>query len=59
MKILLFHMRFHPDPTGTAPLVSQLAEDLAAAAVFLMADGAGFISGVTLPVDGAYLCQNI
>lgn len=31
MKILLFHMRFHPDPTGTAPLVSQLAEDLAAA----------------------------
>lgn len=31
MKILLFHMRFHPDPTGTAPLVSQLVEDLVAA----------------------------
>ncbi len=31
MKILLFHMRFHPDPTGTAPLVSQLAVDLASA----------------------------
>lgn len=28
MRILLFHMRFNPDLTGTAPLVTQLAEDL-------------------------------
>lgn len=33
--------------------------DLIAASVFLAADGAKFISGITLPVDGAYLCQNI
>ena len=31
MNILIFHMRYHPDATGTAPLVTQLAEDLAAA----------------------------
>jgi len=34
-------------------------DDLIAAAVFLAADGSKFVSGVTLPVDGAYLCQNI
>ncbi|MHC4394624.1 MAG: SDR family oxidoreductase [Planctomycetota bacterium] len=34
-------------------------DDLVAAAIFLAADGSGFISGITLPVDGAYLCQNI
>ena len=34
-------------------------DDLIAAAVFLAAEGAGFISGITLPVDGAYLCYNI
>lgn len=34
-------------------------DDLKAAAVFLAADGAGFISGITLPIDGAYLCDNI
>jgi len=28
MKLLLFHMRYKPDATGTAPLVTQLAEDL-------------------------------
>jgi len=28
MNILIYHMRFHPDMTGTAPLVTQLAEDL-------------------------------
>jgi colanic acid biosynthesis glycosyl transferase WcaI len=28
MKILLVHMRYDPDPTGTAPLVTQLAQDL-------------------------------
>jgi NAD(P)-dependent dehydrogenase (short-subunit alcohol dehydrogenase family) len=34
-------------------------EDLIAATVFLAADGAGFVSGVILPIDGAYLCDNI
>jgi NAD(P)-dependent dehydrogenase (short-subunit alcohol dehydrogenase family) len=34
-------------------------EDLIAATIFLAADGSGFVSGITLPVDGAYLCQNI
>ncbi|MCK5844179.1 MAG: SDR family NAD(P)-dependent oxidoreductase, partial [Victivallales bacterium] len=34
-------------------------DDLVATAVFLAAGGSRFISGVTLPVDGAYLCQNI
>ena len=34
-------------------------EDLAGAAIFLAAKGAGFVSGITLPVDGAYLRQNI
>lgn len=28
MKLLIVHMRYHPDATGTAPLVTQLAEDL-------------------------------
>ena len=35
------------------------ADDLSAAAVFLAAAGSSFVSGITLPVDGAYLCQNI
>ena len=30
MKILILHMRFHPDLTGTGPLVTDLATDLAA-----------------------------
>lgn len=34
-------------------------DDLVAATIFLAADGAGFVSGVTLPIDGAYLCDNI
>ena len=34
-------------------------DDLIAAAVFLAGDGARFVSGITLPVDGAYLCQSI
>ena len=34
-------------------------EDLIAAAIFLAANGAGFVSGITLPIDGAYLCDNI
>jgi NAD(P)-dependent dehydrogenase (short-subunit alcohol dehydrogenase family) len=34
-------------------------DDLIAAAIFLACDGARFVSGITLPVDGAYLCQNI
>lgn len=35
------------------------ADDLIAVTIFLAADGAGFISGITLPIDGAYLCHNI
>ncbi len=35
------------------------AVDLTGATIFLAADGAGFVSGVTLPIDGAYLCNNI
>ena len=34
-------------------------DDLVAAAIFLAADGSEFVSGITLPVDGAYLCHNI
>lgn len=34
-------------------------QDLISAAIFLAADGAEFVSGVTLPIDGAYLCHNI
>lgn len=34
-------------------------EELAASTIFLASDGAGFISGITLPIDGAYLCDNI
>ena len=34
-------------------------DDLLGAVIFLAADGAGFVSGITLPVDGAYLCHNI
>ena len=34
-------------------------DDLVGTAVFLASDGASFISGITMPVDGAYLCQNI
>ena len=30
MRILILHMRFHPDLTGTGPLVTDLAVDLAA-----------------------------
>ena len=33
--------------------------ELAAAAIFLCADGADFVTGVTLPVDGGYLTDNI
>ena len=28
MKVLLVHMRYYPDATGTAPLVTQLAQDI-------------------------------
>ena len=34
-------------------------DDLVGAAVFLASDGAAFVSGVTLPVDGAFLCHGI
>lgn len=30
MRVLILHMRFHPDLTGTGPLVTDLATDLAA-----------------------------
>ncbi|MBE9569160.1 MAG: hypothetical protein IMF11_00905, partial [Proteobacteria bacterium] len=30
MKALILHMRFHPDLTGTGPLVTELATDLVA-----------------------------
>lgn len=33
--------------------------DLVAAAIFLAAHGSRFVSGITLPVDGGYLCHNI
>ena len=35
------------------------ADDLVAAVIFLAGDGARFVSGITVPIDGAYLCQNI
>ncbi len=34
-------------------------EDLSAAVIFLAAEGSDFVSGITLPIDGAYLCDNI
>jgi NAD(P)-dependent dehydrogenase (short-subunit alcohol dehydrogenase family) len=34
-------------------------EELCGAAIFLASEAAGFISGATIPVDGAYLCDNI
>lgn len=34
-------------------------DDLVGAAIFLASDGAAFVSGVTLPVDGAFLCHGI
>ena len=34
-------------------------DDLTVATIFLAADGARFVSGITLPIDGAYLCDNI
>jgi NAD(P)-dependent dehydrogenase (short-subunit alcohol dehydrogenase family) len=34
-------------------------EDLIPTAIFLACEGSAFVSGITLPVDGAYLCQNI
>jgi NAD(P)-dependent dehydrogenase (short-subunit alcohol dehydrogenase family) len=33
--------------------------DLVSTAIFLAADSAAFVTGITLPVDGGYLCQNI
>jgi NAD(P)-dependent dehydrogenase (short-subunit alcohol dehydrogenase family) len=35
------------------------ADDLVAAVIFLAGEGARFVSGITVPIDGAYLCQNI
>lgn len=34
-------------------------EDLAGAIIFLASDASGFVSGITMPIDGAYLCNNI
>jgi len=33
--------------------------DLIGAAIYLASAASGFVSGITLPVDGAYLCHNI
>ncbi|HHH76149.1 MAG TPA: hypothetical protein ENL03_03905 [Phycisphaerae bacterium] len=38
---------------------SPLPEDLIGASVFLASPASSFVSGITLPVDGAYLCDNI
>jgi len=35
------------------------AEELCGTAIFLASAASGFISGATIPVDGAYLCDNI
>ena len=35
------------------------AEELCGITIFLASAAAGFISGATIPVDGAYLCDNI
>jgi len=34
-------------------------EQLTGATIFLASDAADFVSGITLPIDGAYLCDNI
>ena len=34
-------------------------QELSGAAIFLCSNAAGFITGITLPVDGGYLCHNI
>jgi len=34
-------------------------DDLAGATIFLASEAASFISGITMPIDGAYLCNNI
>jgi NAD(P)-dependent dehydrogenase (short-subunit alcohol dehydrogenase family) len=34
-------------------------DELCSAAIFLVSGGSSFISGATIPVDGAYLCANI
>ena len=36
-----------------------LPDDLTGATIFLAAEGSAFVSGITLPIDGAYLCHNI
>lgn len=63
------HLLVNPDgtptPRGQAVIAHTPAgrfgqpDELCAAAIFLVAPGATFISGTTLPVDGAYLCHNI
>jgi colanic acid biosynthesis glycosyl transferase WcaI len=45
MKVLIVHMRYYPDATGTAPLVTQLAQDLAR-------DGAEVVVITSLPHYG-------
>ena len=34
-------------------------DDLITTMIFLAAGGSRFVSGITVPIDGAYLCQNI
>ncbi|MCD4832104.1 MAG: SDR family oxidoreductase [Anaerohalosphaeraceae bacterium] len=34
-------------------------DELAGATIFLASEASGFISGITMPIDGGYLCNNI
>jgi len=36
-----------------------LPEYLTGATIFLASDASNFVTGVTLPIDGGYLCNNI
>lgn len=63
------HLLVNPDGSPTARGEKVLAhtpagrfgqpDELRAAAIFLVSAGAAFVSGVTLPVDGAYLCHGV
>ena len=54
-----------PTPRGQAVLAHTPMgrfgnpEEVVGATVFLASEGAGFVSGITLPVDGAFLCHTL